>query len=73
MNEIIAITKKADEVVITLKEITDILGVRHNDYMVKVKKLAKESSFGTLRETSIVYNDNGQETNTEKVLDYIEL
>jgi hypothetical protein len=39
MNEIIAITKKADEVVITLKEITDILGVRHNDSMVKVKKL----------------------------------
>ena len=41
------------EVVITLKEITDLIDVRHNDSMKKVKKLAKEPSFGELRETRI--------------------
>lgn len=42
-----------EEVVITLKEITDLLEVRHNDAMKKVKALSKEVSFGPLRETRI--------------------
>ena len=42
-----------EDVVITLKEITDLLEVRHNDAMKKVKTLAKEPSFGPLRETRI--------------------
>ncbi len=52
------------EVVITLKEITDLIGVRHNDSMKKVEDLSKEPSFGTLRKTRIVYNDRGQEIET---------
>ena len=34
------------EVVITLKEITDLIGVEHNKAMKKVAKLAEEPSFG---------------------------
>lgn len=50
--------------VITLKEITDLIGARHNDSMKKVEDLAKESSFGSLRKTRSVYNDKGQEIDT---------
>lgn len=50
--------------VITLKEITDLINVRHNDAMRKVEELSKESDFGTLRKTRIVYNDKGQEIET---------
>lgn len=39
--------------VITLKEITDMINVRHNDAMAKVEKLALEPSFGQLRKTRI--------------------
>lgn len=42
-----------NEYVITLKEITDLIGVRHNDAMRKVEELAKEDGFGFLRETRI--------------------
>ena len=45
---------KGDEV-ISLKEITDILEVRHNDAMKKVESLSKEPSFGELRKTRISY------------------
>lgn len=41
--------------VITLKEITDILDVRHNDAMKKVEVLSKEPSFGQLRKVRISY------------------
>lgn len=41
------------EYVITLKEITDLIGVRHNDAMRKVEELSKEDGFGQLRETRI--------------------
>ena len=41
--------------VITLKEITDILDVRHNDAMKKVEALSQEASFGQLRKTRISY------------------
>jgi anti-repressor protein len=52
------------EYVITLKEITDLIGVRHNDAMRKVEDLSLEYGFGTLREIRIVYNDKGQEIDT---------
>ena len=41
------------EYVITLKEITDLIDVRHNDSMRKVEGLAKEDGFGQLRKTRI--------------------
>ena len=50
--------------VITLKEITDLISARHNDSMSKVEKLALEPSFGALRKTRIVYNEQGQEVDT---------
>lgn len=46
--------------VITLKEITDLIGVRHDKSMIKVEELAKEDGFGTLSKMDIVYNDRGQ-------------
>ena len=46
--------------IITLKEITDIVNIRHNDAVNKIVKLSKEPSFGTLREIRIVYNTKGQ-------------
>lgn len=52
-----------EEVVITLKEITDLIGVRHNDSMKKVEKLTKEPSFGELREIRIS-NLNGVKVKT---------
>lgn len=53
----------AQEVSITLKEICDILGVRHNDAMKKVIKLSLEPSFGELRETRTL-NLNGVKVQT---------
>ena len=50
--------------VITLKEITDLISARHNDSMSKVEKLALEPSFGALRKTRIVHNEQGQEVDT---------
>ena len=52
------------EVVITLKEITDLIGVEHNKAMKKVAKLAEEPSFGTVAKMSSVYNDKGQTIET---------
>ena len=48
----------------SLKEITDYLGLRHNDSMSKVKRMAESQSFGTLREIRIAYNTQGQLMNT---------
>jgi hypothetical protein len=53
-----------DEVVITLKEITDILKVEHNKAMKKVDALTKEPSFGTVAKISTVYNNKGQTIET---------
>ena len=50
--------------VITLKEITDLISVRHNDSMKKVAKLSLEDGFGTLREFRTVYNSKGQTIET---------
>lgn len=44
-----------EEYVITLKEITDLIGVRHNDAMRKVEELALEDGFGSLRKTRSQY------------------
>lgn len=41
------------EVSITLKDLTDLIGVRHNDAMKKVYDLSMEDGFGLLRETRI--------------------
>ena len=40
---------------ITLKEITDLVEVRHNDAMSKIEKLAEEPSFGSLRKIRSQY------------------
>lgn len=48
----------------TLKEITDLLDVRHNNAMRIVERMAEESSFGTLLKISSVYNERGQATET---------
>ena len=48
----------------TLKEITDILKVRHNDAMKVVENMAESSDFGALRKSRIAYNQHGQTTET---------
>lgn len=57
-------TINTKETVITLKEITDILEVRHDKAMIKVQQLSKEPEFGTVSFLDIVYNDKGQTTKT---------
>lgn len=58
--ELPASTQKA----MTLKELTDLINVRHDKAMVKVEKLATEPSFGTVSKVDIVYNNKGQTTPT---------
>lgn len=48
----------------TLKEITDLLEVRHDYAMKKVAKMSKEPTFGTMFEIDIAYNDSGQTVKT---------
>ena len=43
------------EHVITLKEITDLIGARHNDSMRKVEDLSLEDGFGSLRKIRSQY------------------
>lgn len=62
----LVLTTVEDEYVITLKEITDLLGIRHSDAMKKVEELAQEDGFGTLREIRIVYNKKGQKIKSYK-------
>ena len=45
--------QKNEEYVITLKEITDLIGVEHNKAMRKVEDLALEEGFGLLAKTAI--------------------
>lgn len=48
------------EYVITLKEITDLIGVEHNKAMRKVEELAKEDGFGGLAKTATpTFNPDG--------------
>ena len=42
----------------TLKEITDLLEVRHNDAMKTVEKLSKNKDFGELRKIRSSYKNN---------------
>ena len=48
----------------TLKEITDLIGVRHDKACLKVLSMAEEPEFGTVSITDIVYNDKGQTIQT---------
>lgn len=48
----------------TLKEITDLLDVRHDKALIKVDRMVLEPSFGTVSKTDIVYNDKGQTIQT---------
>ena len=48
----------------TLKEITDLLEVRHDKACKKVLSMAEEPEFGTVSIMDIVYNDKGQKTST---------
>ena len=58
--ELTVVSQTNQEYVITLKEITDLIGVRHDKSMAKVEELAIENGFGTLSKIDIVYNDKGQ-------------
>ena len=60
----LAFQKPNEQYVITLKEITDLIGVEHNKAMRKVEELAKEEGFGTLAKTATVYNGKGQTIDT---------
>ncbi|SFV55527.1 Phage antirepressor protein [hydrothermal vent metagenome] len=53
-----------DGCIITLKEITDLLGVQHSKALEKVIKLSKEPSFGTVSKMDFVYNNKGQTIQT---------
>ena len=48
----------------TLKEITDLLKVRHDKAMIKVAEMAESPDFGTMSKTDIAYNQHGQTTTT---------
>ena len=48
----------------TLKEITDLLNVRHDKAMNKVEKMAEDPEFGTVAKINVVYNDKGQAIQT---------
>ena len=48
----------------TLKEITDLLNIRHDKAMIKVDRMAKEPEFGAVSKMDIVYNDQGQKIET---------
>ena len=57
-------TTGGNDQTMTLKEITDLLDVRHDKAMLKVAEMAKEPEFGTMSILDIVYNDKGQTTKT---------
>ena len=47
------LTNIDNQISITLKDLTDLISVRHNDAMAKIEKLQDEPSFGLLRKTRI--------------------
>jgi len=57
------LTSKVVNGVITLKEITDILEVRHDKSMKKIEELAKEPSFGAMSKMDTI-NLNGLKVKT---------
>jgi len=48
----------------SLKEITDLIGVRHDKACLKVLAMAEEPEFGAVSISDIVYNDQGQTIKT---------
>jgi len=48
----------------SLKEITDLIGVRHDKACLKVLSMAEEPEFGAVSIIDIVYNDQGQTIKT---------
>lgn len=69
MNELIEINKfgsitSLDPVEITLKEITDLLQVRHDKAIIKVEVLSKEPSFGTMSKMDTQYKSGKNTTQT---------
>ncbi len=48
----------------SLKEITDLIGVRHDKACLKVLSMAEDPEFGTMSIMDIVYNDKGQTIQT---------
>ena len=62
MNELVL--NKIGNLTMTLKEITDLLKVRHDKSMVKVTEMAASPEFGAVSKTDIVYNEQGQTIET---------
>lgn len=57
-------SQSSAEMTMTLKEITDILGVRHNDAMKTVENMSQDPSFGTITKISYMFQigQGGQRT-----------
>lgn len=53
-----------NKLTMTLKEITDLLSVRHDRAFDKVSKMLDSEEFGTVSIQDIVYNDRGQTIKT---------
>ena len=64
MNDLALNATCTTAVTMTLKEITDLLDVRHDKAMLKVAAMAESPDFGTVSILDIVYNDKGQTTKT---------
>lgn len=58
------ILQNQSESKMSLKEITDLIGVRHDKACLKVLSMAEEPEFGTVSIMDIVYNDKGQTIQT---------
>ena len=58
MTNSIALLNTSSEMTMTLKEITDMLKVRHNDAMQTVVTMAKSPDFGELRKSRSSYKNN---------------
>jgi len=61
-NSIALLTTQSSEMTMTLKEITDMLGVRHNDAMRVVQNMAKNLDFGQLRKFRSSYSKGNNAT-----------
>ena len=57
-NSIALLATQSPEMTMTLKEITDMLRVRHNDAMQTVATMAKSPDFGELRKSRSSYKNN---------------
>lgn len=62
--QIAFLTSVKPEATMTLKEITDILGVRHDKALLTVENMSQNPDFGTMSKMDIVYNVKGQTTVT---------